>query len=123
VTGSGVAFRLRSRRLSARTPLLPPAGHKPKLETKNISATWTVIGKHPLAVTAYAAWPLSHSQRDKTEGNYMATAKNSRILRFGSNTPTRRFRSSLSFPPPPKPSPLGFHRAHLSLRELKTKSL
>jgi len=50
----------------------------------------------------------------------MAAAENSRILRVGSNTPARRFRSSLSFPPPPKPSPLGFHRAHLSLRDQKT---
>ena len=50
----------------------------------------------------------------------MAAAENSRILRVGSNTLTRRFRSSLSFPPPPKPSPLGFHRAHLSLRDQKT---
>jgi hypothetical protein len=71
-------------------------------------------------VTAYAAQPLSRPQRDKTEGNYMSAAENSRILRVGSNTLARRFRSSMSFPPPPKPAPLGFHRAHLSLRDQKT---
>ena len=46
----------------------------------------------------------------------MAVAESSRILRVGS-THARRFRSSLSFPPPPRPSLLGFHRAHLSLRD------
>jgi hypothetical protein len=46
----------------------------------------------------------------------MAVSESSRILRVGS-THARRFRSSLSFPPPPRPSLLGFHRAHLSLRD------
>jgi hypothetical protein len=47
-------------------------------------------------------------QRDSTEGNYMAAAENSRMLRVVASVPV------LSFPPPPKPLPLGFHRAHLS---------
>jgi hypothetical protein len=37
------------------------------------------------------------------------------------NTTVRGFRSFLSFPPPPKPLPLCFHRAHLSLREQTKK--
>jgi hypothetical protein len=38
------------------------------------------------------------------------------------DTTVRGFRSSLSFTPPPRPSLLGFHRAHLSLRDqTKTK--
>ncbi len=42
----------------------------------------------------------------------MAGAESSRILQVGS-THARRFRSSLSFPPPPRPSLLGFHAHHL----------
>jgi hypothetical protein len=49
-------------------------------------------------------------QRDVTEVNYMAAAENSRMLRVVASVPV------LSFPPPPKPSPLGFHRVKLSLR-------
>ena len=71
--------------------------------------------------TAYAAWPPAHSQRDKTEGNYMATAETSRMLRVRSIKPLASSVPVLTFPPPPKPSPLGFHRAHLSLRKLKTR--
>jgi hypothetical protein len=43
----------------------------------------------------------------------MAAAENSRMLRFVASVPI------LSFPPPPKPSPLGFHRAYLSLLDGK----
>jgi hypothetical protein len=42
----------------------------------------------------------------------MAAAENSRMLRFVASVPV------LSFPPP-KPSPLGFHRAYLSLLDDK----
>jgi hypothetical protein len=45
----------------------------------------------------------------------MALAETSRILRVGSNK-TRRFRSCLDLSTNAKPSPLSFHRAHLSLR-------
>jgi hypothetical protein len=48
--------------------------------------------------------------RDVTEGNYMAAAENSRMLRVVASVPV------LSFPPPPKPSLLGFHRGEVSLR-------
>jgi hypothetical protein len=44
-------------------------------------------------MTAYAVWSLA--QRDETEGHYMAAAEISMILRVGSNTPARRFRSSI----------------------------
>ena len=60
------------------------------------------------AMTAYAAWQPSHSQRDETEGNYMAAAETSRMLRVRSN---KRLASSvpvLTFPLPPNPSPLWF---------------
>jgi hypothetical protein len=43
----------------------------------------------------------------------MAAAENSRMLRVVASVPV------LSFPPPPKPSPLGFHRAYLSLLDDK----
>jgi hypothetical protein len=48
------------------------------------------------------------------------TARFNRGLLYGGggkfkNTTGRGFRSFLSFPPPPKPLPLGFHRAHVSL--------
>ena len=56
----------------------------------------------------------SRPQRVKSAGHCMAESDSSRILRIGS-TLTRR--SSSSFPPPPRPSLLGFHHAHLSLRE------
>jgi hypothetical protein len=39
----------------------------------------------------------------------MAAAETSTILRFVASVPR------LTFPPPPKPSPLGFHRVKLSL--------
>jgi hypothetical protein len=52
---------------------------------------------------------FERSQRADTEGNYMAAAEMSTILRFVASVPR------LTFPPPPKPSPLGFHRAYLSL--------
>jgi hypothetical protein len=47
-------------------------------------------------------------QRAVTEGNCMATAETSRILRFVASVPR------LTFPPPPKPSLLGFQRAKVS---------
>jgi hypothetical protein len=43
----------------------------------------------------------------------MAAAEMSTILRFVASVPR------LTFPPPPKPSPLGFHRAYLSLLDDK----
>jgi len=52
-------------------------------------------------------------QRDEKAGNYMAAAENSRMLRFVASVPV------LSFPPPPKPSPLCFHRVKLSLLDDK----
>jgi len=57
---------------------------------------------------------VKNPQRDVTEGNYMAAAENSRMLRVVASVPV------LSFPPPPKPSPLCFHRAYLSLLDDKT---
>ena len=43
----------------------------------------------------------------------MAAAENSRMLRVVASVPV------LSFPSPPEPSPLGFHRAYLSLLDDK----
>jgi hypothetical protein len=43
----------------------------------------------------------------------MAAAENSRMLRVVASVPV------LSFPPPPKPSHLGFHRAYLLLLDGK----
>jgi len=59
---------------------------------------------HSFTPSACIGKASSHPQRDKTQGNYMAAAENSRMLRVGLNTLARRFRSSLSFPPSPKPS-------------------
>jgi hypothetical protein len=56
---------------------------------------------------------VKNPQRDVTEGNYMAAAENSRMLRVVASVPV------LSFPPPPKPLPLGFHRVYLSLPDNK----
>jgi hypothetical protein len=62
---------------------------------------------------AYAAGPPSRPQRDEVRGRLYGG--------FGKfkDTTGRGFRSSLSFPNPPRPSHLGFHRAHLSLRGKK----
>jgi len=46
---------------------------------------------------AYTAWPQPRPQRDETEGNYMAAAETSRILRVRSNKKPRVFRSCLDF--------------------------
>ncbi len=64
---------------------------------------------------AYAAGPPSRPQRDEIRGRLYGG--------FGKfkDTTGRGFRSSLSFPNPPRPSPLGFHRAHQSLRD-KTRT-
>jgi hypothetical protein len=58
---------------------------------------------------AVCIFEAENPQRADTEGNYMAAAETSTILRFVASVPR------LTFPPPPKPSPLGFHRVKLSL--------
>jgi hypothetical protein len=50
------------------------------------------------------------TERAVTEGNDMAAAETSRMLRFVASVPV------LTFPPPPKPSPLGFQRVEWTLR-------
>jgi hypothetical protein len=51
----------------------------------------------------------------KKAGNYMAVSETSRMLRVVASVPP------VTFPKTPKPLPLCFHRAHLSLRYQKTK--
>jgi hypothetical protein len=56
-------------------------------------------------------------QRDAAR--FRSDEKAGRLYGVGGNvkdTSGRGFRSSLTFPPTPKPCLLGFHRAHLSLR-------
>jgi hypothetical protein len=113
--GSGVALRLRSY-TSLAPAFSPPADHKPKPKIKDI-----FVSNHRKKLMAYTAWPQLRPQRDETEGNYMAAAETSRMLRVRLNKQLASSVPVLTFPPPPKPSPLGFHRAHLSLRDLKTK--
>jgi hypothetical protein len=47
---------------------------------------------------------VKNSQRAVTEDNCMAAAETSRMLRVVASVPV------LTFPPPPKTLPLGFHR-------------
>jgi hypothetical protein len=57
----------------------------------------------------------------KRRGNYMAAAEMSMI--YGSaQTALAASVPRLTFPPPPKPSLLGFHRAHLSLRGVQIQA-
>lgn len=68
--------------------------------------------------TDSAALPdILRSQRDETEGDYMAAAGASRMLRVRSHTWLASFVPPLTRPPPPRPSRLGFIAHHLSLRE------
>jgi hypothetical protein len=99
-----------------------PSGVMPRTGTRQLveDLHFQIIGRirrHASSVHRHPAGAPSRPQRDETEGDYMAEAGASRMLRVRSHTRLASSVPPLTRPPPPRPSLLGFIAHHLSLPE------